>query len=83
MTVDGEEKSITLYFFLSFFLYPFTHIYTLFIVMLPLELQPLRLRLATVAPPSLLLFLVTAKARAKLDIDAWRSRETKALGNFD
>lgn len=82
MTVNGEEKSITLYFFL-FFLHPSTHIYTLFIVMLPLELQPLRFRLATVAPPCLLLFLVTAKARAKLDIDAWRSRETKALGNFD
>lgn len=51
----------------------------------PLKLQPFPvLRLTPVIPTTLLLLLlVTTKTRAKLDIDARRGRESKALGHLD
>lgn len=52
--------------------------------MLSLELQPLVLRLAPVAPSALLLLLlVTTKTGSQLDINARRCGETEPLRNLD
>lgn len=52
--------------------------------MLPLELQSLIMRLAAVAPSTLLLlFLVTAKTGTQLDVNARWCRETETLRNLD
>lgn len=60
-------------------------IHSLFLIVLPLELQPLVVpRLAAVSPaPLLLLLLVTAQAGSQRDVDTGRRVESKALGHLD
>ncbi len=51
--------------------------------MLPLELQPALWLAAVIASSLLLLLLVSAETRPKLDVDTRRRRETEALGHLD
>lgn len=60
-------------------------IHSLFLIVLPLELQPLVVpRLAAVGPASLLiLLLVTAQTGTQRDVDTGWRIESKALGHLD